>query len=69
MEACDMTPDLFTLAIEQRDRRIAELESRMMQKDLALANALSYIKKMGRGESFYQLGVRKQLRNSLDIAA
>lgn len=61
--------DLFSFAIEQRDKRIAELEARIMQKDLALANALSYIKKMGRGESYYQLGVRRQARAALECAA
>jgi hypothetical protein len=61
--------DLFSIAIEQRDRRIAELEAENMQLKIAAANSLSYFRSHGIASGLHGLGVRRTLRMSLGRAA
>jgi hypothetical protein len=61
--------DLFTLAIEQRDKRIAELEAENMEMRLALASGLGYFREHKIARGFHGLGVRKLMRKPLEKAA
>ena len=61
--------DLFSLAIEQRDRRIAELEAELEDKRIALASVLGYMRSNKIGQGYYGMGVRKMVKNTLGIAA
>ena len=61
--------DLFSLAIEKRDRRIAELEAELEDKRIALASVLGYMRSNKIGQGYYGMGVRKMVKNTLGIAA
>lgn len=61
--------DLFSLAIEQRDRRIAELEAELQDKRIALASVLGYMRSQKVGQGYYGMGVRKMVKTTLGIAA
>lgn len=61
--------DLFSLAIEQRDRRIAELEAELQEKRIALASVLGYMRSNKIGQGYYGMGVRKMVKTTLGVAA
>ena len=61
--------DLFSLAIEQRDQRIAELEAELEDKRIALASVLGYMRTTKVGQGYYGMGVRRMVKNTLRIAA
>lgn len=61
--------DLFSLAIEQRDQRIAELEAELEDKRIALASVLGYMRSHKVGQGYYGMGVRRMVKNTLRIAA
>lgn len=58
--------DLFSLAIEQRDRRIAELEHQLLEARLAIASGLGYMRAHRIATGFQGLGVRKLMRETLE---
>lgn len=61
--------DLFTLAIEQRDARIAELEEQLIEARLALASALGYMRSNRVATGFQGLGVRKLMQKQIERKA
>lgn len=61
--------DLFTLAIEQRDQRIAELEHERDELRITLASVLGYMRSQKVGQGYYGMGVRKMVKTTLGIAA
>ena len=61
--------DLFSLAIEQRDKRIAELEAEVLEMKIALASGLGYFRSHRIAAGFQGMGVRKLMRNTLEKAA
>lgn len=58
--------DLFTIAIEQRDKRIADLEEQLIEARLVIASGLGYFRSHRSGEGFQGMGVRKLMRKSLE---
>lgn len=61
--------DLFSLAIEQRDQKIRELEAELEDKRIALASVLGYMRSQKIGQGHYGMGVRRMVKNTLRIAA
>lgn len=61
--------DLFSLAIEQRDQKIRELEAELEDKRIALASVLGYMRSNKIGQGYYGMGVRKMVKTTLGIAA
>ena len=61
--------DLFSLAIEQRDQRIAELEQERDELRITLASVLGYMRTTKVGQGYYGMGVRRMVKNTLRIAA
>lgn len=61
--------DLFSLAIEQRDQKIRELEAELQEKRIALASVLGYMRSHKVGQGYYGMGVRKMVKTTLGIAA
>lgn len=64
-----MSADLFSLAIEQRDRRIEQLEAEREELRLTLASVLGYMKTNNVGQGHYGRGVRNMVKERLGIAA
>lgn len=62
-------PDLFTLAIELRDQRIAELEHERNEMLITLASVLGYMRAHKIGHGHYGMGVRNMIKTTLKVAA
>lgn len=61
--------DLFTLAIEDRDKRIADLQREVAELRLVVASGLGYFRSHRAGDGIQGAGVRKLMRKSLERVA
>lgn len=61
--------DLFSLAIEERDRLIAELKRENTELRLVVASGLGYFRSHRAGDGIQGAGVRKLMRETLGRAS